>query len=177
VSGTLRDPGIWRVEITEDRYGPDIWLGGTVLAGGAGRFTSPLVMGRAHGTTGSVILREKADSADGTLRAEVIRVRFVPGPPPAPCAPSRLLPVLQGWFDDPAVELRVARVKVPACRNGFAHVIAVPRVNPKGHSQYDSLTVYLQDTAGQWRTLGDGSDVSCDEPQVAPACRALGEVK
>jgi hypothetical protein len=176
--GSLRTGGSWRVTVTQDRYGPDIRLGGSSLDPYAsGWFSTTVTTARATASTGSVIFSEDAGNGGGTLRATVVRVRFAPAPPPAPCAPERLLPVLKAWFDDPAAELYITKVNVLACRNGYAHVTGLPRINPVGHSQYDGFTMYLQDRAGRWHSLDYGTDISCDDPQVAEACRALGEVK
>jgi hypothetical protein len=176
VAGSLTDGGSWRVTVTQDRYGPDVRLGGLPIDPYAsGRF-SMTVPARATASTGSVIFSQDAGSGRGALRASVVRVRFAPASPPASCAPASLLPVLRSMFDDPAVELHVTTTRVLACRNGYAHVIGVPRVNPKGHSQYDSVEVYLQDRSGRWETLDYGTSLDCDTAALAQACKALGEV-
>jgi hypothetical protein len=176
VAGSLTDGGSWRVTVTQDRYGPDVRLGALPIDPYAsGRF-SMTVPARATASTGSVIFSQDAGSGRGTLRATVVRVRFAPAPPPASCDPASLLPVLKSWFDDPAGGLYITKVNVLACRNGYAHVTGLPRINPSGHSQYDGFAMYLQDRAGRWHSLDYGTDISCDEPQLAGACRALGEV-
>jgi hypothetical protein len=176
LTGSLTDGGSWRATVTQDRYGPDIRLGSSVIDPYASGWFSMSVPARATASTGSVIFSEDAGSGRGTLRATVVRVRFAPAPPAAPCAPERLLPVLKSWFDDPAGELYITKVNVLACRNGYAHVTGLPRINPPGHSQYDGFALYLQDRGGRWHSLDYGTDISCDEPRLADACRALGEV-
>jgi hypothetical protein len=177
LAGSLTDGGSWRVTVTQDRYGPDVRLGGSPIDPYAsGRFDMT-VAARATSSTGSVIFSQDAGAGRGTLRATVVRVRFAPAPPAAPCAPERLLPIIKSWFDDPAGELYIIKVNVLACRNGYAHVAGLPRINPPGHSQYDGFAMYLQDRAGRWHSLDYGTDISCDEPQLADACHALGEVK
>ncbi|HYJ76562.1 MAG TPA: hypothetical protein VEV65_13230 [Kineosporiaceae bacterium] len=176
LAGSLTNGGSWRVTVTQDRYGPDVRLGAWPIDPYAsGRFDTT-VPARATSSTGSVIFSQDAGAGRGTLRATVVRVRFAPAPPAAPCAPERLLPVIKSWFDDPAGELYITKVNVLACRNGYAHVTGLPRINPPGHSQYDGFTMYLQDRAGRWHSLDYGTDISCDEPQLADACQALGEV-
>jgi hypothetical protein len=177
LAGSLTDGGSWRVTVTQDRYGPDVRLAGSPIDPYAsGRF-SMTVPARATASTGSVIFSQDAGGGRGTLRATVIRVRFAPAPPPASCAAANLLPVLRSAFDDPAVELYITKARVLACRNGYAHVIGVPRVNPNGHSQYDSVEVYLRDRGGRWQTLDYGTSLDCDTASLAQACKALGEVQ
>jgi len=177
LAGSLTNGGSWRVTVTQDRYGADVRLASSLIDPYASGHFSMAVHARATALTGSVIFSQDAGNGGGTLRATVVRVRFAPAPPAAPCAPERLLPVVKSWFDDPAGELYITKVNVLACRNGYAHVTGLPRINPPGHSQYDGFAMYLQDRAGRWHSLDYGTDISCDEPQLADACHALGEVK
>jgi hypothetical protein len=96
----------------------------------------------------------------------------------ATCEPEAFLPLLQKTLDDPASELRIVRVEVKRCRNGYAQVFAVP--DPSvcepgvGHC-YDSEQVFLQQVAGEWQIVTSGTGISCDDGSVpADVCKALG---
>jgi hypothetical protein len=182
ISGQMFDAVPWHVTVTQDRYGQDVVLGGDVLADGqSGRrdFQRNLRFSRPTAGTGSVIFSQDLGMGGGALRATVIRVRFAPTPAAPSCTPSSLLPVLRSWFDDPSNEARIAKVQVLRCRNGYAFVIAVPRVNPPGHNQLDGLQVLMQYRNGRWHSLDFGTSIGCDEggpfdKAVQQACAALG---
>jgi hypothetical protein len=173
----------WHVTVTQDRYGQDVVLGGDVLADGqSGRraFDRTLRYDPPGAGTGSVVFSQDLGMGGGAVRATVIRVRFAPPPAAPSCAPSSLLPVLKSWFDDPSIEAEITKVDVLRCRNGYAHVIAIPRVNPPGHSQLDGLQVFMQYRKGHWYGLDFGTGIGCGGEGTPPdkplekACAALG---
>ena len=180
ITGKVLDPGAWIVTVTQDRYGTDPVLADrglvTRYSGRPDSFDQVLPFKPPTATTGSVIISELfPGGAPGVMRAVVIRVAFGPSSAAPSCAPSALLPVLRSWYDDPSVEARIAKLDVLRCRNGFAHVIVVPRRNPPGHNQLDSLEVYLGSRNERWHILDFGSSLECgSDKAIEQACRVLG---
>jgi hypothetical protein len=102
-------------------------------------------------------------------------------PAASACEPQAFLPVLKAAFDNTAEELRVVRVDVRRCRNGYAQVVAVPDTSvckPGIEHCYDSVQVWLRLDDGEWKILNSGTGISCEDtdlsPTLRPACRALG---
>jgi hypothetical protein len=87
--------------------------------------------------------------------------------------------LLKQKLDDPSTELIIERVDIRRCRNGYAHVFAVPRQNPpEDQHQYESEQLFLRDIGGSWQIVESGTGISCNDSDIrAPllqACRALG---
>src|SRR5690242_1831830 len=95
IHGLRIDGTSWTATVTEDRYGPDRFLGARPVPTSDGTwFDGDLAFRRPTSGTGSVILAENPGASVGALRATVVRVRFAPVPAarPAPsCAPSTFL--------------------------------------------------------------------------------------
>jgi hypothetical protein len=96
----------------------------------------------------------------------------------AACTSQVLLPLLKQKFDNPPDELVIERVDIRRCRNGYAHVFAVPRSNRAGQPQYDSEQLFLREVDGSWESVAEGGGISCSDADVSgqllQACQALG---
>jgi hypothetical protein len=96
----------------------------------------------------------------------------------ASCSPATILPLLKRKFDNPAGGLVIVKADVKRCRNGYARVLAVPRQNPAGQSQYDSEQLFLRSVKGAWTSVAEGTGITCDDVDITAAmlaaCRALG---
>jgi hypothetical protein len=96
----------------------------------------------------------------------------------AACTSQVLLPLMKQKFDDPSRELVIERVDIRRCRNGYAHVFAVPRSNPAGQPQYDSEQLFLREVDGAWQSVAEGGGIGCSDADVSDqflvACQALG---
>jgi hypothetical protein len=95
------------------------------------------------------------------------------------CTEQILLPFMKRKFEDPARELIISRVDIRRCRNGYAHVYAVTRENPRGHPQYEHEQLFLYFEGSQWQSVSEGTGISCSDHYLRPAqlltaCRALG---
>jgi len=96
----------------------------------------------------------------------------------AACTSRVLLPLMQSKFDDPSAGVAIVRVQIERCRNGYARVFAIPRTNPPGQAQLESEQVFLRYLNGSWRSVSEGTGLSCSDPDVSRAllraCTALG---
>jgi hypothetical protein len=96
----------------------------------------------------------------------------------AACTSQVLLPLMKQKFDNPSGELVIERVDIRRCRNGYAHVFAVPRTNPAGQPQYDSEQLFLREVDGSWQSVAEGGGIGCSDADVSGqlllACQALG---
>jgi hypothetical protein len=100
-----------------------------------------------------------------------------PGTPHAACSSQALLPLLKRKFDSPSGELTIVGADIKRCRNGYAHVFAIPAHNPPGHPQYDNEQLFLRDVNGSWQSLAEGTGIACSDADITAAmlraCRAL----
>lgn len=108
-------------------------------------------------------------------------------PPPSPpatsfataCTSEVLLPFLAERFDGTAPDLVVGAVDVVACRDGYAHVFAVPRDNGPDGPSYDAEQLWLRWSGSAWEIVAQGTGIACSDPDRTPehaaACDALGE--
>jgi hypothetical protein len=94
------------------------------------------------------------------------------------CTQATLLPLMKQKFDDPATKLIIERVDIKRCRNHYAHVFAITAVNPPGQPQYENEQLFLRYVNGHWKSVAEGTGISCDDPdllaELRTACRALG---
>jgi hypothetical protein len=95
----------------------------------------------------------------------------------AACTSQALLPLLKHKFDNPSSELTIVRADIKRCRNGYAHVFAIPRHNPPGHPQYDAEQLFLRYSNGSWQSVAQGQGIACSDGDITAAmlraCRAL----
>jgi hypothetical protein len=175
--------GTVQVKVTQDRYGQDLLLGKGIVTGGGDvlrPYSGQITFRSPSAASGSVILYEVSEADGvGVLSATVVRVRLArTAATGAACTSRALLPLLKRTFDGTAPELVVAQADIRRCRNGYAHVFAVPRRNPAGHPQYDAEQLFLRDVKGSWRIVDSGTGISCEDNDLTAAlrqaCRALG---
>ncbi len=117
-------------------------------------------------------------SPSATTTAPTTRVTTsTPGTSHAACTSQALLPLLKHKFDNPSSELTIVRADIKRCRNGYAHVFAIPRHNPRGHPQYDNEQLFLRDAGGSWQSVAEGTGIACSDADISAAmlhaCRAL----
>ena len=95
------------------------------------------------------------------------------------CSDAVLIPWFKSFIDGTAPDLVIVDVDVVACRNGYAHVYAVPQQNPEGQNQYDAEQFWLKWEDGGWVGVAQGTGITCSDPDRTPehaaACDALGE--
>ena len=95
------------------------------------------------------------------------------------CSDAVLIPWFKSFIDGTAPDLVIVDVEVVACRNGYAHVWAVPQQNAEGQNQYDSEQFWLKVVDGAWTSVAQGTGITCSDPDRTPehaaACDALGE--
>jgi hypothetical protein len=95
----------------------------------------------------------------------------------AACTSRVLLPLMQRKFDDPSAGVAIVRVQIERCRNGYVRLFAIPRTNPPGQPQMESEQVFLRYLNGSWRSVSEGTGLSCSDPDVSRAllraCTAL----
>jgi hypothetical protein len=116
--------------------------------------------------------------APTTTAGPITRVTTsTPGPRPAACTSEALLPLLKRRLDNPSSELTIVRADVKRCRNGYAHVFAIPRTNPAGHPRYDAEQLFLRQVNGSWQSVAEGTGIACTDSGISTAllraCRAL----
>jgi hypothetical protein len=96
-----------------------------------------------------------------------------------PCSKDYLVPWFKSFIDGTAEDLVIVDAEVVACRNGYAHVYAIPQRNPEGQNQYDSEQFWLKWEDGDWVGVAQGTGITCSDPDRTPehaaACDALGE--
>ena len=96
-----------------------------------------------------------------------------------PCSAAYLVPWFKSFIDGTAPDLVIVDADVVACRNGYAHVWAVPQRNPEGSNQYDAEQFWLKWEDGDWVGVAQGTGIACSDPDRTPehaaACDALGE--
>ncbi|MEV0902392.1 hypothetical protein [Actinoplanes sp. NPDC049802] len=98
-----------------------------------------------------------------------------PPPPTGPeCEPAVLLPVARKLVNDPAAGLKVEKVEVPVCRNGYARVFTVPARTPQ---RFEGDQLFLRLVDGAWKLVERGASIDCGDeglsPAVTEACTAL----
>lgn len=85
----------------------------------------------ASATTVAATTPATSPVATTTAPARVTTV--APGTARAACTSQAILPLLQRKFD--SGELAIVRADIKRCRNGYAHVLAIPRPNPGSPSR------------------------------------------
>lgn len=102
-----------------------------------------------------------------------------PTPSVDPCSADYLVPWFKSFIDGTAPDLIIVDAEVVACRDGYAHVYAIPQQNPEGQNQYDSEQFWLKWEDGDWVGVAQGTGITCSDtdrtPEHAAACDALGE--
>jgi len=100
-----------------------------------------------------------------------------PGTSKAACTSQAIVPLLKRKFDSPSGELTIVGADIKRCRNGYAHVFAIPAHNPPGHPQYDNQQLFLRDVNGAWQSVAEGTGIACSDADITAAmlraCRAL----
>jgi hypothetical protein len=162
----------------------------TLSAGLLGLMTGCSASGGQGGGGGSAPpVTASASSAPSSV-ASGVDASASPVTSPAPVAPDSaeslraactsrvLLPLMKSKFDEPSAGVVIIRVQIERCRNGYAHVFAIPRTNPPGQPQVDSEQLYLRYLNGSWGSVSEGTGLSCTDPDISRAllraCTALG---
>jgi hypothetical protein len=96
----------------------------------------------------------------------------------AACSSRVLLPWLRARVDARSAGHDIAGVKIERCRNGFAHVFAIPRTPAAGEGALEGEQFFLAYRNGSWRSVSQGTGISCADPDAGSylvrACAALG---
>jgi len=145
--------------------------------------TAIVLSGCSSGSSGSPAqpsTRSPAASAPAsTVEETVATTAPAAGQGQAACTQAAILPLLKSKFDDPGNGLVIVKADIKGCRNGYAHVFAVPRQNPAGQSQFESEQLFLRSVGGKWTSVAEGTGITCEDADITPAmlqaCRALGE--
>jgi hypothetical protein len=93
----------------------------------------------------------------------------------AACSSRTLLAWVRSSTENPSA---IVRVQIARCRNGYAHVFAIPRTGPSGQATTEGEQFFLRDRHGVWSDVGSGTGISCTDPDAGRsllgACTALG---
>jgi hypothetical protein len=143
--------------------------------GGAG--SAPPATASSSGALSSAASGSGASTSSATSTASPVAPSSA-GSFRAACTSRVLLPLMQRKFDDPSAGVAIVRVQIERCRNGYARVFAIPRTNPPGQPQLESEQVFLRYLNGSWRSVSQGTGLSCSDPDASRAllgaCTALG---
>jgi hypothetical protein len=80
----------------------------------------------------------------------------------------------------PSQRAEIVGVEIARCRNGYAHIFAVPRQGPSAHATAEAEQFFLRYRHGAWSSVDSGTGLSCTDPDASrflvAACTALGYV-
>jgi hypothetical protein len=94
------------------------------------------------------------------------------------CSSRALLDEVRRNTENPSQRAVIVRVEIARCRNGYAHVFAIPRTGPSGHATAEGEQFFLRYRHGAWSNVATGTGISCADPDAGRsllgACTALG---